>query len=94
VTKRIAGTLLAAGGRSRLGRPKALVEFRGRTLAERGVALLRDGGVDPVLVVTGSVPRRELRWRGHSSCANPRLNGPAATRCSTYDTFTLVAEVN
>jgi CTP:molybdopterin cytidylyltransferase MocA len=56
VTKRIAGILLAAGGGSRLGRPKALVEFRGRTLAERGVALLRDGGADPVLVVTGAVP--------------------------------------
>ncbi|HEX6454554.1 MAG TPA: nucleotidyltransferase family protein [Trebonia sp.] len=56
MTKRIAGILLAAGGGSRLGRPKALVEFRGRTLAERGVALLRDGGADPVLVVTGAVP--------------------------------------
>lgn len=56
MTKRIAGILLAAGGGSRLGRPKALVEFRGRTLAERGVALLRDGGADPVLVVTGAAP--------------------------------------
>jgi CTP:molybdopterin cytidylyltransferase MocA len=56
VTKRIAGILLAAGGGSRLGRPKALVEFRGRTLAERGVALLREGGADPVLVVAGAVP--------------------------------------
>jgi CTP:molybdopterin cytidylyltransferase MocA len=56
VTNRIAGILLAAGGGSRLGRPKALVEFRGRTLAERGVALLRDGGADPVLVVTGAAP--------------------------------------
>jgi nicotine blue oxidoreductase len=32
------------------------VEFRGQTLAERGVALLREGGADPVLVVTGAVP--------------------------------------
>jgi CTP:molybdopterin cytidylyltransferase MocA len=51
-----AGILLAAGEGSRLGRPKALVELSGRTLAERGVALLRDGGADPVLVVTGAVP--------------------------------------
>lgn len=56
MTKRIAGILLAAGGGSRLGRPKAHVEFRGQTLAERGVALLRGGGADPVLVVTGAVP--------------------------------------
>ena len=53
---RAAGLLLAAGEGSRLGRPKALVEVGGQTLAERGVALLRDGGADPVLVVTGAVP--------------------------------------
>jgi CTP:molybdopterin cytidylyltransferase MocA len=50
------GLLLAAGAGSRLGRPKALVELGGQTLAERGVALLRDGGADPVLIVTGAVP--------------------------------------
>jgi CTP:molybdopterin cytidylyltransferase MocA len=32
------------------------VELGGMTLAERGVALLRDGGADPVLVVTGAAP--------------------------------------
>jgi CTP:molybdopterin cytidylyltransferase MocA len=52
----VAGILLAAGGGSRLGRPKALVEFDGQTLAERGVATLRAGGADPVLVVSGAVP--------------------------------------
>lgn len=52
----VAGILLAAGGGSRLGRPKALVEFDGQTLAERGVATLRDGGAAPVLVVCGAVP--------------------------------------
>jgi len=53
---RVAGILLAAGEGTRLGRPKALVELGGLTFAERGVALLRDGGADPVLVVTGAVP--------------------------------------
>jgi nicotine blue oxidoreductase len=48
--------LLAAGEGSRLGQPKALVQLGGQTLAERGVALLRDGGADPVLVVTGAAP--------------------------------------
>lgn len=56
VTARVAGLLLAAGEGSRLGRPKALVEVGGQTLAERGVTLLRDGGADPVLIVTGAVP--------------------------------------
>ena len=52
----VAGILLAAGEGSRLGQPKALVELGGQTLAERGVALLRDGGADPVVVVTGAAP--------------------------------------
>jgi CTP:molybdopterin cytidylyltransferase MocA len=51
----VAGVLLAAGEGSRFGRPKALVELNGQTLAERGVGLLRAGGADPILVVTGAV---------------------------------------
>ena len=50
----VAGVLLAAGEGSRFGRPKALVELDGQTLAERGVTLLRAGGADPVLIVTGA----------------------------------------
>jgi nicotine blue oxidoreductase len=46
--------LLAAGEGSRFGRPKALVELDGQTLAERGITLLRAGGTDPVLIVTGA----------------------------------------
>src|ERR1700742_649454 len=51
-----ARVLLAAGGGRRLGRPKALVEIGGQTLAARGVSLLRAGGADPVIVVTGAAP--------------------------------------
>jgi CTP:molybdopterin cytidylyltransferase MocA/SAM-dependent methyltransferase len=50
----VAGVLLAAGEGSRLGRPKALVELNGQTLAEHGADLLRAGGADPVVVVTGA----------------------------------------
>ena len=50
----VAGVLLAAGQGSRFGRPKALVELDGQTLAERGVSMLRAGGADPVLIVTGA----------------------------------------
>ena len=65
------GILLAAGEGSRLGQPKALVELGGQTLAERGVAMLRDGGTDPVFLVTGAVRAsvdgartvRNLDWR-------------------------------
>jgi CTP:molybdopterin cytidylyltransferase MocA len=56
VRTKVAGVLLAAGEGSRFGQPKALVELNGQTLAERGVGLLRAGGADPILVVTGAVP--------------------------------------
>lgn len=54
--RRIAGLLLAAGQGSRLGRPKALVEVGGMSLAARGAALLRHGGADCVVMVTGAAP--------------------------------------
>ncbi|WP_327045108.1 nucleotidyltransferase family protein [Microbispora sp. NBC_01189] len=50
----VAGLLLAAGGGSRFGGPKALVEFEGERLAGRGVRLLAEGGCRPVLVVVGA----------------------------------------
>ncbi|MFF8828183.1 NTP transferase domain-containing protein [Streptomyces sp. NPDC015131] len=52
---RVAGLLLAAGGGRRLGgRPKALLEHRGRPLVEHAVEVLRAGGCDPVHVVLGA----------------------------------------
>ncbi|MEU6484855.1 nucleotidyltransferase family protein [Streptomyces sp. NPDC046887] len=52
---RIAGLLLAAGGGRRLGgRPKALLEHRGRPLVEHAVAALRAGGCVRVQVVLGA----------------------------------------
>jgi CTP:molybdopterin cytidylyltransferase MocA len=54
VRSAVAGVLLAAGQGSRFGRPKALVELDGRTLAERGVTMLRAGGAEPILIVTGA----------------------------------------
>jgi CTP:molybdopterin cytidylyltransferase MocA len=65
----VAGVLLAAGEGSRFGRPKALVELNGQTLAERGVGLLRAGGADPILVVTGAVP---LKLDGTLTVDNPQ----------------------
>lgn len=65
---RIAGVLLAAGNGSRLGQPKALVEVGGRTLAERGIAMLKDAGADPVLIVTGAV---QVELPGVRAIVNP-----------------------
>ena len=64
----VAGVLLAAGEGSRFGRPKALVELNGQTLAARGVNLLRAGGADPVLVVTGAA---EVELDGIHTVYNP-----------------------
>jgi CTP:molybdopterin cytidylyltransferase MocA len=55
VPAQVAGILLAAGQGSRLGRPKATITIGGQTLAERGIALLAEGGAAPVIVVTGAV---------------------------------------
>ncbi|MER6524303.1 nucleotidyltransferase family protein [Streptomyces sp. NPDC001508] len=52
---RVAGLLLAAGGGRRLGgRPKALLEHRGRPLVEHAVAVLRAAGCARVHVVLGA----------------------------------------
>ena len=51
----VAGILLAAGGGSRLGQPKALVQLGGEPLASRGAAMLSAGGAAPIVVVTGAV---------------------------------------
>lgn len=51
----MAGLLLAAGGGRRLGgRPKALLDHRGRPLVEHAARVLRDGGCDPVHIVLGA----------------------------------------
>jgi CTP:molybdopterin cytidylyltransferase MocA len=69
MTARVAGILLAAGQGSRLGRPKALLDVAGRPLAARGVELLRDGGAEPVIVVTGATA---VNLPGVLTVHNPR----------------------
>jgi len=64
----VAGLLLAAGGGTRLGTPKALLEFGGERLADRGVRLLRDGGCRPVVVVLGAA---EVAVPGAVAVRNP-----------------------
>ncbi|MEU8954768.1 nucleotidyltransferase family protein [Streptomyces sp. NPDC048518] len=51
----VVGLLLAAGGGRRLGgRPKALLEHRGRPLVEHAVRVLREAGCERIHVVLGA----------------------------------------
>jgi nicotine blue oxidoreductase len=50
----LAGLVLAAGGGSRFGRPKALVRFAGEPLLARAVRTLSAGGCAPVVAVLGA----------------------------------------
>lgn len=50
----IAAVILAAGGSSRLGKPKQLVEFRGKSLLRRIVDAAAEAKCLPVVVVIGS----------------------------------------
>ena len=49
----IAAVLTAAGLSSRMGRPKPLLKWRGRTLVEHQVSILVEGGASEVVVVLG-----------------------------------------
>ncbi|MFD8419501.1 NTP transferase domain-containing protein [Streptomyces sp. NPDC059466] len=71
----VAGLLLAAGGGRRLGgRPKALLEHRGRPLVEYAVGVLRAAGCTRVHVVLGAdaaVVRERARLDGCVLVDNP-----------------------
>ncbi|MFE7773308.1 NTP transferase domain-containing protein [Streptomyces sp. NPDC057445] len=65
----VAGLVLAAGGGRRLGgRPKALLEHRGRPLVENAVRVLRAGGCRSVHVVLGAAADEVLRRADLSGC--------------------------
>lgn len=65
----VAGVLLAAGGGRRLGgRPKALLEHRGRPLVEHAVRVLRNGGCGPVHVVLGAAAEEVRDLADLSGC--------------------------
>ncbi len=51
--QRCGAVVLAAGGSSRLGRPKQLLLNRGETLLARSVRLAQEAGCAPVIVVLG-----------------------------------------
>ncbi|MGB3827374.1 MAG: nucleotidyltransferase family protein [Ornithinimicrobium sp.] len=57
-TDPVTALLLAAGQGSRMGSPKAVVEIDGRTLTERAIDVLLEGGCADVLVVLGADAQR------------------------------------
>jgi molybdenum cofactor cytidylyltransferase len=70
---KIGGLLLAAGGSSRFGQPKQLVEFEGKTLIRRAAEALADSVCDPVVVVLGAEIEgctEELAGLGLDICIN------------------------
>ncbi|KUN21860.1 4-diphosphocytidyl-2C-methyl-D-erythritol synthase [Streptomyces antibioticus] len=75
----VAGLLLAAGGGRRLGgRPKALLDHRGRPLVEHAVSALRAAGCTRVHVVLGAAAddvRRRADLDGCVLVENPEWAG-------------------
>lgn len=51
---KVAAAILAAGNSSRLGEPKQLADFEGRTLLEHAVSAARGAGCSPIVVVAGA----------------------------------------
>lgn len=62
--------ILAAGGSSRMGRPKALLEIDGQTLLERAVDTARAAGAEPLVVLGGDAER----IRPHTAGARTIIN--------------------
>src|SRR5437773_10341371 len=67
----IAAVILAAGESSRLGKPKQLIQFRGKTLVRRVVDAASEAGCQPILVVVGNTKQA------------PQLHSPRSPRGGT-----------
>ncbi len=76
------GLVLAGGRAARMGRDKALVRLRGRTLLERAVQVVRDAGGAPLIVG----PRRpaagvdDVRWEDEAAGTGERAGPLPALR--------------
>lgn len=74
VHETIAGVVLAAGGSSRFGEPKQLLDWYGKPLVKHVAELAREGGLKPVIVVSGAdhdAVSRVLAGGGVKIACNP-----------------------
>ena len=78
----VAGLVLAAGGSSRLGRPKQLLPFGPATLLDHTVATARTCGFDQLLVALGGAAD-EVRARVDLSGAEVVVNEGYGAGCSS-----------
>jgi molybdenum cofactor cytidylyltransferase len=72
--RRLGAIILAAGNSSRLGRPKQLLPYRGRTLLTHTTTEIGNAGLDRVVVVTGAfhaAVRESLRGQTLDILFNP-----------------------
>ena len=77
MTDRVTGVLLAAGLSTRMGRPKALLDWCGRPLVAYQVDQLKAAGAGEVIVVTGH--------EGAAVAAAVAVTGARAVHNSNYD---------
>ena len=80
--ERVAGLVLAAGGSSRLGRPKQLLPYRGATLLDAVLATARACGFDQLLVALGRA-QRDVRTAVDLTGAEVVVNEEYGTGCSS-----------
>jgi molybdenum cofactor cytidylyltransferase len=78
----VAGLVLAAGGSSRLGRPKQLFPFGGATLLDRTLDTARACELDQLVVALGSNVDK-VRARVNLAGADVVVNDAYATGCSS-----------
>ena len=72
---KIGGIILAAGGSSRLGRPKQFLQFEGKTLLRRAAEAMDASVCDPVIAVLGAESETgtaEIGDLSVRSCVNPK----------------------
>lgn len=77
----ISSIVLAAGTSTRMGKPKAMLDWGGESLAAYQVHQLREAGADEVIVVLGYRADEIHRVLGHLPCrvmVNPRFHGGRA----------------
>ncbi len=78
----VAGLVLAAGGSSRLGRPKQLLPYRGATLLDAVLETARDCRFDQLVVALGG-SAREVRATVDLSGADVVVNESYGEGCSS-----------